>query len=200
MHLNLFPASDFLYLTSEFGQPPHDGRVEQVNRRKDIDMDIAVYPGNFDPITYGHLDIIERAAVVFDRVIVAVSIKPIKVPLFTMEERVEMITQETSGLPNVEVNCFRGLLIEFMKQKNARVIVRGLRAISDYENEFQVALMNRKLNPDVETVFLMAQPKYSYLSSSIVKEIASFKGDVGGCVSQRVAQCLQRRFALRDGL
>ena len=163
-------------------------------------MDIAVYPGSFDPITYGHLDIIERAAVVFDRVIVAVSIKPIKVPLFTMEERVEMITQETSGLPNVEVNCFRGLLIEFMKQKNARVIVRGLRAISDYENEFQVALMNRKLNPDVETVFLMAQPKYSYLSSSIVKEIASFKGDVRGCVSQRVAQCLQRRFALRDGL
>ena len=117
-----------------------------------------------------------------------------------MEERVEMITQETSGLPNVEVNCFRGLLIEFMKQKNARVIVRGLRAISDYENEFQVALMNRKLSPDVETVFLMAQPKYSYLSSSIVKEIASFKGDVRGCVSQQVAQCLQRRFALRDGL
>jgi pantetheine-phosphate adenylyltransferase len=165
---------------------------------EDIDMAIAVYPGSFDPITYGHLDIIERAAAVFDRVIVAVCFNPGKQPLFTMEERVEMIARESSRLPNVEVNCFKGLLTEFVKRKNARIIVRGLRAISDFENEFQMALMNRKLGPEIETVFLVAQPKYSYLSSSIVKEVASLGGDVNGLVSEQVARHLQERFALHD--
>lgn len=159
-------------------------------------MAIAVYPGSFDPITYGHLDIIERAAAIFDRVVVAVCLNPGKQPLFTMEERMEMIIQESAPIPKVEVNCFRGLLTEFMKQKNAQIIVRGLRAISDFENEFQMALMNRKLGPEIETIFLVAQPKYSYLSSSIVKEIASLKGDVRGLVSEQVSQHLQKQFAL----
>lgn len=159
-------------------------------------MNIAVYPGSFDPITYGHLDIIDRAAKIFDRVIVAVSINPGKQPLFTMEERVDMIVQESAHLPNVEVNCFRGLLTEFVTQKKARVIVRGLRAITDFEIEFQMALMNRKLNPEIETIFLVAQPNYSYLSSSIVKEIVSLHGDVRGLVSEQVSKHLQRQFAL----
>lgn len=157
-------------------------------------MGIAVYPGSFDPITYGHLDIIERAAAIFDRVIVAVSINAGKQPLFTMEERTEMIAGESARLANVEVKCFRGLLTEFMKQESARVIVRGLRAISDFENELQMALMNRKLSPGIETLFLVAHPKYSYLSSSIVKEIAGLKGDVSGLVSEQVCQCLRRRY------
>jgi len=159
-------------------------------------MVIAVYPGSFDPITYGHLDIIERAAAFFDRVIVAVCLNPGKQPLFTMEERVEMIAREAALLPNVEVNCFKGLLTDFVKRENARIIVRGLRAISDFENEFQMALMNRQLGPEIETVFLVAHPEYSYLSSSIVKEVASLGGDVGGLVSEQVAGHLQKRFAL----
>jgi pantetheine-phosphate adenylyltransferase len=164
-------------------------------------MAIAVYPGSFDPITYGHLDIIERAAAVFDRVIVAVCLNPGKQPLFTMEERVEMIARESARLPNVDVSYFNGLLTEVVKREGARIIVRGLRAISDFEIEFQMALMNRKLGPEIETVFLVAQPKYSYLSSSIVKEIAGLGGDIGGLVSEQVARHLQERFAshgLRD--
>ena len=159
-------------------------------------MSIAVYPGSFDPITYGHLDIIERAAAIFDRVIVAVCLNTGKKPLFTIEERVEMIIQESSGLPNVEADSFEGLLTEFMKQKKAHVIIRGLRAVSDLENEFQMAWMNRKLNPEVETLFLMAQPRYSYLSSSIVKEVASFRGDVSGLVSEQIARRLEERLAM----
>jgi pantetheine-phosphate adenylyltransferase len=163
-----------------------------------IDMAIAVYPGSFDPITYGHLDIIERAAAIFDRVIVAVCLNPGKQPLFTMEERVEMIARESARIPNTEVNCFKGLLTEFVQREQARIIVRGLRAISDFEIEFQMALMNRKLSPEVETVFLVAQPKYSYLSSSIVKEIASLGGDISDLVSDQVAGRLQERFGLQS--
>jgi pantetheine-phosphate adenylyltransferase len=159
-------------------------------------MTIAVYPGSFDPITFGHLDIIERASVIFDRVVVAVILNPSKQPLFTMDERVEMITQETAGLANVEVKCFTGLLIDFMKENDAQVIVRGLRAISDFENEFQMALMNRKLGPEIETIFLVAQPQYSYLSSSIVKEVAGLDGNIEGLVSEQVVQYLRKRFAL----
>ncbi len=159
-------------------------------------MSVAVYPGSFDPITYGHLDIIERASAIFDRVIVAVCLNTGKKPLFTIEERVEMIIQESSGLPNVEADSFEGLLTEFMRQKKAHVIIRGMRAVSDLENEFQMAWMNRKLNPEVETLFLMAQPRYSYLSSSIVKEVASFRGDVSGLVSEQIARRLEERLAM----
>ncbi|KUK30999.1 MAG: Phosphopantetheine adenylyltransferase [Thermoanaerobacterales bacterium 50_218] len=158
-------------------------------------MRIAVYPGSFDPITYGHLDIIERAAQIFDRVIVAVCVNPDKRPLFSMEERMEMIAQECAHLPNVEVKCFRGLLSDFVRQQNASVIVRGLRAVSDFETEFQMALMNRKLNPHAETMFLVAHPKYSYLSSSIVKEIASLGGEVTDFVSEQVALRLKEKFS-----
>jgi pantetheine-phosphate adenylyltransferase len=159
-------------------------------------MSVAVYPGSFDPITYGHLDIIERASAMFDRVIVAVCLNTGKKPLFTIEERVEMIIQESSGLPNVEADSFEGLLTEFMRQNKAHVIIRGMRAVSDLENEFQMAWMNRKLNPEVETLFLMAQPRYSYLSSSIVKEVASFRGDVSGLVSEQIARRLEERLAM----
>lgn len=146
-------------------------------------MRIAVYPGSFDPFTFGHLDIIERATHIFDRVIVAVSINSGKKPLFTIEERVEMITVECHHLKNVEVRHFRGLLVDFAVDNNARTIVRGLRAVSDFEYEFQMALTNRKLNAQLETVFLVSQPNYSFLSSSIVKEIASLGGDISDFVS-----------------
>jgi pantetheine-phosphate adenylyltransferase len=157
-------------------------------------MKVAVYPGSFDPITYGHLDIIERAAVIFDRVVVAVCLNPGKQPLFTMHERVAMIAQETAHLPNVKVDCFQGLLTEFLTQNNASIIVRGLRAISDFETEFQMALMNRKLSPGTETVFLVSHPQYSYLSSSIIKEIVSLHGDVRGLVSEAVIRQLRAKF------
>jgi pantetheine-phosphate adenylyltransferase len=183
-------------LCSAFFRPGVSPDAEE--EEEGIDMAIAVYPGSFDPITYGHLDIIERAAAIFDRVIVAVCLNPGKQPLFTMEERVEMIARESARIPNTEVNCFKGLLTEFVQRENARIIVRGLRAISDFEIEFQMALMNRKLSAEVETVFLVAQPKYSYLSSSIVKEIASLGGDIGDLVSEQVARHLQERFALQS--
>lgn len=157
-------------------------------------MNIAVYPGSFDPITYGHLDIIARASEIFDRVIVAVSINPGKNPLFSLEERAEMISRECANLKKVTVECFRGLLIEFVREKKASTIIRGLRAISDFEYEFQMALMNKKLYPEAETVFLVASPEFSYLSSSIVKEIASFGGDVSGLVSRHVAVKLQEKY------
>lgn len=161
-------------------------------------MTTAVYPGNFDPITFGHLDIVERTAAVFDLVIVAVSLDLRQESLFTVEERVKMIIQETSRFPNVEVSCFKGLLVDFARQKNSRVIVRGLRAVSDFETEFQIALMNRSLNKEVETVFLVAQPHFSYLSSRMVKEVASLSGDVSGLVSEQVAQRLRGQLALRE--
>jgi len=157
-------------------------------------LKIAVYPGSFDPITFGHLDIIERASLIFDKVLVAVSINPGKQPLFSMSERAEMIARECAYLPNVAVCSFQGLLSDFVREQGANAIVRGLRAISDFEYEFQMALTNRKLNPDAETVFLVAKPEYSFLSSSIVKEIASFGGDVKGFVSDYVALRLREKF------
>ena len=155
---------------------------------------IAVYPGSFDPFTYGHLDIIDRAAQIFDQVIVAVSVNSGKNPLFTIEEREAMIAKECTHLKNVEVDCFYGLLVDFACQKKARVIIRGLRAVSDFEYEFQMALTNRKLNPNLDTIFLVSQPKYSFLSSSIVKEIASLGGNVTGFVSPGVAAWLSAKF------
>lgn len=145
-------------------------------------MTTAIYPGSFDPITNGHLDIIERASRIFGKVIVTVMENPRKNPMFPIKERLEMLQLTTQGMANVEVDCYRGLLIDYVKQKNANIIIKGLRAISDFEFEFQMALINRKLDKDVETMFMMTNSKYSYLSSSIVKEVASYGGNVEGLV------------------
>lgn len=157
-------------------------------------MRIAVYPGSFDPVTYGHIDIIKRAANVFDRLIVAVLNNAGKNPLFTVPERIELLKDVTRGLENVEVDFFQDLLIHYMRTKQAKVIVRALRSVSDYEYELQMASMNRKLGDDVETLFMTSSPQYSYLSSSIVKEIARFHGPVSELVPPVVEQALKRKY------
>ena len=141
-------------------------------------MKIAVYPGSFDPITNGHLDIIKRASKVFDKVIVSILVNSSKTPCFEMEERRALIERVMGDLPNVEVDCFEGLLVNYVRKKGAHVIIKGLRAISDFEYEFQMALANTKIAPDIETLFMMTNQEYSYLSSSIVKELASLGGSL----------------------
>lgn len=153
-------------------------------------MKIGIYPGSFDPITNGHLDIIERASKICDEVIVAVLKNPGKNPLFTLEERVDLIKKVVQDFPNVKVECFSGLLVDYVMHHDAKVIIKGLRAVSDFEYEFQMALMNRKLAPEVETVFLMASSKHSYLSSSLVKEVARFGGCIEGLVPDIIKQAL----------
>jgi pantetheine-phosphate adenylyltransferase len=150
---------------------------------------IAVYPGSFDPVTNGHLDIIERAAVLFDRLIVAVSLNPGKKPLFTVEERLDMLKEVTQPFYNVIIDTFNGLTVNYAKQKEAQAIIRGLRAISDFENEFMMALTNKKLQTSVETIFLMTRAEFSFISSSAVKEVAYF----GGCVENMVPPVIQER-------
>ncbi|EYE89293.1 phosphopantetheine adenylyltransferase [Fervidicella metallireducens AeB] len=146
---------------------------------------IAVYPGSFDPITNGHLDIIERSSRIFDKIIVAVLENPEKKnPMFSVEERVDLIKRVTENIENVEVESFKGLLIDYMHKKNANVIVKGLRAMSDFEYEFQMALMNNKLDSDVETLFMMTNSKYSYVSSTSVKQVATY----GGCIDDLVPE------------
>lgn len=145
---------------------------------------IAVYPGSFDPVTNGHLDIIKRASRIFEKVYVAILVNSSKTPLFTAEERADMISRsvKSMGLKNVEVHIFSGLLVDFISEKGANVIIKGLRAVSDFEYEFQMALMNHKLLREVETLFMMTSNKYSYLSSSIVKEVARYGGNLNGLV------------------
>lgn len=138
----------------------------------------AIYPGTFDPLTMGHYDIIERASALFDELVVGVATNPKKGPAFTAEQRVEMTRLAVAHLPNVRVEAFSCLLMNFMKQQDAKIIIRGLRAVSDFEFEFQLALMNRKLYPECETIFLMPNKKYIFLSSSMLKEIASLGGDI----------------------
>ena len=145
-------------------------------------MKIAVCPGSFDPVTLGHMDIIRRAARMFDRVVVVVLTNVSKKPLFSREERVDLLKRATAEIPNVEIDCYDGLLADYMKLKKADVIVKGLRAMSDFEYEFQMALTNRQLNPDVETAFLTTTAEHMYLSSSLVKQVASFNGDISGFV------------------
>lgn len=145
-------------------------------------MNRVVYPGSFDPITNGHLDIIKRSSKVFDEVIVAVLVNPEKKGFFTIEERVELIKSVVCDLPNIKVQSFTGLLTNFMKKNDCKVIIKGLRAVSDFEYEFQMALMNNKLDPDIETLFMMTNAKYSYLSSSSVRQVAMF----GGCIKELV--------------
>jgi len=161
---------------------------------QDSPMKVAVYPGSFDPVTNGHLDIIRRAAKQFDRLIVAVLNNTSKNPLFTLDERMGLLRDVTDDLPNVEVDGFRDLLINYMEKKNAHVIVRGLRAVSDFEYELQLATANHKLSPDVETFFMMTSPDYSFLSSSIVKEIAKFQGPVADLVPPAVEKALRAKF------
>ncbi len=154
---------------------------------------IAVYPGSFDPVTHGHLDLIERGAKLFDRLIAAVLRNLEKDPLFTLEERVEMLREVTKPWPNVEVDVFDGLLVDYARKRNAQVLLRGIRAISDYEYELQMALMNRKLEPKIETVFLMPAEAYSYLSSRLVREIARLGGPVHGLVPPAVERRLRTK-------
>jgi pantetheine-phosphate adenylyltransferase len=158
-------------------------------------MNIAVYPGSFDPVTYGHLDIILRGAKVFDKVIVAVLHNSSKQPLFTVEERKELLTEVTKEISNVAIEDFQGLLAEYVRVKRAVAIIKGLRAISDFEYEMQMASINRKLNNEVETFFMMTNHKFSYLSSSIVKDVARHGGSVEGLVPEIVEQALISKYS-----
>ena len=159
-------------------------------------MRTAIYPGSFDPLTNGHLDVIQRAAKLFDRVVVAVAKNEDKRPLFTLEERLALVRHGVRHLPGVEADTFDGLLIEYVLQRKAQAIVRGLRAVSDFEFEFQLALMNRKLNENIETIFTMPKDTYTFLSSRIVKEIARLNGDVSPFVSAHVEAALKKKFKL----
>ena len=157
-------------------------------------MKIGVYPGTFDPITNGHTDLITRSLQVFDRVIVAIALNPSKHPLFDLSDRVEMVKLATKTVSNVEVEPFSGLLVDYVRQRGARAVIRGLRAISDFEYELQMALINRKLDQGFETVFFMPSEEYSYLTSSIIKEVASLGGALNDFVHPEVATRLRDRF------
>ena len=156
-------------------------------------MKIAIYPGSFDPVTLGHLDVIERASTLFDHLIVAVMHNQTKKPMFTSEERKQFLRRVTRHLGNVEVDAFGGLLADYARQRGACTIVKGLRAVSDFEYEFQMALANRKLNPQLDTVFLMTSAEYMYLSSSVVKDIAVHGGSVAGFVPDGIMEDIVRR-------
>jgi pantetheine-phosphate adenylyltransferase len=153
----------------------------------------AIYPGSFDPITNGHLDVVKRAALMFDRVIVAVAQDTEKAPTFSVDERVSLVRTAVQNVQGVEVDAFRGLLVNYAREKHAAVIVRGLRAVSDFEFEFQLALMNRKLNGEVETIFLMPKDEYTFISSRLVREIASLGGDVRRFVPAGVERALKKK-------
>ncbi len=155
---------------------------------------IAVYPGSFDPITFGHIDIIERAVTLFDKVIVTVSQNFEKTPWFSVPERCEMIQSSVADLSNCEVDHFKGLLVEYVSRKHATAIIRGLRALSDFEFEFKMALMNRSLAEDITTVFMMPHAKYTHVSSSLVREVAGLGGDVSMLVPAHVAGMLKKKF------
>ena len=161
---------------------------------------IAIYPGSFDPITNGHLDLIDRGSRLADRLIVAILRNETKQPLFTVAERMEMLQEVVTAYPNVEVDSFHGLLVDYARRKRAGVIVRGLRAVSDFEYEMQMALMNRRLNPDVETVFMMPAEPYTYVSSRLVKEVVALGGSVTGLVPSIVETRLRDKKLARETL
>jgi pantetheine-phosphate adenylyltransferase len=154
---------------------------------------LAVYPGSFDPLTNGHVDIITRGARLFDRIVVAILVNADKAPLFTMQERLDISRTVFRNLPNVEVDTFDGLLVDYVERRGAQVIVRGLRAVSDFEFEFQMALMNRRLNGKIETVFMMPAEQYSYISSRLIKEVFSLGGRVHGLVPDMVEERLRQK-------
>ncbi len=161
-------------------------------------MRTGVYPGSFDPVTYGHFDIIERSAAIMDRVIVGVLNNNSKTPLFSVEERVNMLLEVTGHLPNVEVQAFGGLLVDFVRKNHAGVIIRGLRAVTDFEYELQLSQTNRVIAPEVDTIFLTTNLRYSYLSSSVVKEIAMYGGDISAFVHPVIAEKIKAKFSGTD--
>jgi len=158
-------------------------------------MVIAVYPGTFDPLTYGHMDIIERAASLFDKLVVGIYENPAKQPLFSLEQRVELVKLAVADMQNVQVRAFKGLTVDFIHQIGGKVMIRGLRANSDFEREFEMALMNRKLAPDIELLCLMTSSQYQFLSSSLIKEVAKLGGCLEGMVPDHVAAALREKFS-----
>jgi len=158
-------------------------------------MKIAVYPGSFDPITSGHLNIIRRAANIFDKLIVCVMVNGGKNPLFSLDERVALIKRVTSDIPNVDVDCSDDLLAEYAKEKGSCVIIKGLRAGSDFENEFQMAMINRKINPNLDTMFLTAEHQYMYMSSSVVKELGKYQADLSDFLPEEIIDDVKNRVA-----
>ena len=163
-------------------------------------MDVAVYPGTFDPLTYGHMDIIERAAALVGKLIVGIYENPAKQPLFPLEQRVKLVEEAVTGLSNVHVKAFKGLTVDFIRQIGGKVMIRGLRASSDFEREFEMALMNRKLAPDIELLCLMTSSQYQFLSSSLIKEVAKLGGCLEGMVPDYVAVALKEKFSMPTGL
>ncbi|RKH49833.1 pantetheine-phosphate adenylyltransferase [Corallococcus llansteffanensis] len=159
-------------------------------------MPVAIYPGSFDPLTNGHLSLIQRSLKMFDRLIVAIAVNPKKTPLFSQEERIELIRDACKD-SRVEVDAFHGLLVDYVHQRKVSVVIRGLRAVSDFEYEFQLANMNRKLAPDIDTVFMMTGEDYFYISSQLVREVASFGGDVEGLVPPNVYAGLRKKFGTK---
>ncbi len=159
-------------------------------------MVVAVYPGTFDPLTYGHMDIIERAAALVGKLIVGIYENPAKQPLFPLEQRVRLVEEVVTGLSNVHVKAFKGLTVDFIRQVGGKVMIRGLRANSDFEREFEMALMNRKLAPDIELLCLMTSSQYQFLSSSLIKEVAKLGGCLEGMVPDHVAVALKEKFSM----
>lgn len=164
---------------------------------KNEKVKFAVYPGTFDPITNGHIDIIKRTLRLFPNVIIAVAPNPKKAPLFNLEERLGMIREATQGFLDLTIESFSGLLIHYLRRKGATAIIRGIRAVSDFEFEFQMALMNRKLDTKIETIFLMPSEEYSYLTSTLIKEVASYGGEISDLVPKAVLKKLQEKFPMR---
>ena len=180
--------------------PRHDRQdVDYVTRATIVAMRVAVYPGSFDPLTNGHLDIIRRGSRLFDRFLVAVLENEGKSPLFSVAERKELISRCTAGIPGVEVHSFSGLLIDFMRRMKSSVVVRGIRAVSDYEYELQMALMNRELSANVETIFMLPAVEYTYVSSRLVKEVFRLGGDVARMVPPPVLESLKARLPVTVG-
>ena len=159
-------------------------------------MFVAVYPGTFDPLTYGHMDIIERAATLVVKLVVGIYQNPTKQPLFPLEQRVSLVEEAVAGLSSVHVKAFKGLTVDFIRQVGGKVMVRGLRANSDFEREFEMALMNRKLAPDIELLCLMTSSQYQFLSSSLIKEVAKLGGCLEGMVPEHVAVALKEKFSV----
>ena len=160
-------------------------------------MKKAVYPGTFDPVTYGHLDVIKRGSKIFDELIVSVGHNPFKTPIFTVEERKEMLSKNTRKIQNVRVDCFEGMLTDYMKEMQTNIILRGIRTVSDFEYEFQRALTNRVLKTDIETVFIMTSQEYSFLNSSLIKEAVSLGGDISKFVPSDVEKLLSQKLLTR---